>query len=420
MNPIRTLALLGCLIALSASAQTTDTPKPSDAIQKASKLLEEPITPTEAMKKPIPLAQFLEIVQQQLPKDGRYMLRIDKAAFGDEYARIAKTPVRLPWGSTTNLRNILTEILSRIKTKIDYRLDPGELVLTTPERAAFTLVYRLHDLVEDSAAGRGNLKSRTTLLQTVVSVMEPAPVGPLQLLNGDVFVVHATGRAHAILANSLQVLRRIADLSVIVHARLYEVDDAFYNKVKNAKRIPIEEQERIFLENKAPKGGSLHSFLDKQKPVLTSEIKVGPSKEAVFLSYHTAIRCLPSPEQIRKGEKDPQLVLEGVSFLGRFHVTPDRRYLRVKFSENAVEVQSLQKVTLLEDLENKIEAETPMMLETARTQDVDIADGGTLLVAVSYRPRTLRDKKHWWVLSVSPRIYMAEEEEAIRRETKAK
>jgi len=37
---------------------------------------------------------------------------------------------------------------------------------------------------------------------------------------------------------------RIGDLAVIAQARLYEVDDAFYQKLKKVKRLPLEEAER--------------------------------------------------------------------------------------------------------------------------------------------------------------------------------
>src|SRR5437867_4007168 len=70
-----------------------------------------------------------------------------------------------------------------------------------------------------------------------------------------------------------------SEIYVIMTARLYEVDEAFHNKLAKAKwssKADLEE-----LETKPP-DGSLFTLLAKQKPFLAGkEINIDPGKEGV-------------------------------------------------------------------------------------------------------------------------------------------
>src|ERR1043165_4040414 len=129
-------------------------------------------------------------------------------------------------------------------------------------------------------------------------------------------------------------------VSVIVKARLVEVDDDFHKKLKTAKRISTEEAEQKFLAGIATEWDVLFNLLKKQPTILLGEdIKRLDGVEVKLLSRHKGVQCLASPEQIRKGKKDPQTVMEGVTFQGRIHVSPDRRFVRIEFTEKAEEFQ---------------------------------------------------------------------------------
>src|SRR5205085_7737606 len=53
--------------------------------------------------------------------------------------------------------------------------------------------------------------------------------------------------------------------------------------------------------------------------------------------------------------------------------------------------------------------------EPAQSRELIIPDGGALLVPLQFRPRAVREKDRWWVVSLTPRILIEEEEQVYRR-----
>jgi hypothetical protein len=225
------------------------------------------------------------------------------------------------------------------------------------------------------------------------------------------------------------------EISVILKAELYEVDDAFYKKLSKAKRLSIEDLEkleRIYLDSggpavparedpippkqKQPEGESWFKFLEKQKLLVAGkETKLDEGKEGTLVSLNKTINCLPSPEQIRKGDKRPQTVQEGVSLLAQPHISSNRRHVRVKFTEKSVELEGIDKVKVLQDNEGtEAIAEVPYLKEAGHSRMRDIPDGGTFLLPLQYRPRAAKDNGRWLVLKITTRIYMEQEERRIR------
>jgi len=263
------------------------------------------------------------------------------------------------------------------------------------------------------------------LVQAIVRYVEVRPTASsdeaITIVNGSRLMVRTTRAKHAEVKSLLDAFRRLGDLWVVAKAELYEVDDAFYGKLKAAKRLSrqdLEESETKFLAGVPQPRDPLFETLTKQKPVLAGdEIKVDSGFEATLLSRHQAITCLPNRAQIYKGDKSPQAVLTGVSFLGGMHISSDRRYVRIRLTEKAVDLQQIDRMKVTEDKAgNDVNVETPLLKETTHTQVLNIPDGGTILVAVHERPPALLDKSRWWVLSITPRIYIEEEEKLLREQ----
>jgi hypothetical protein len=132
---------------------------------------------------------------------------------------------------------------------------------------------------------------------------------------------------------------------VIMKAQLYEVDDAFYKQLAKAKwhsKAEIEALERQPLnpKGKQPEGKSLFALLGKQKLLLAGKaINIDPGKEGVLATSTKAINCLPTPDQLRQGQKGPQTIHEGVSPHAQVHLSADRRFVRVKFMEKSLELK---------------------------------------------------------------------------------
>lgn len=169
------------------------------------------------------------------------------------------------------------------------------------------------------------------------------------------------------------------------------------------------------IQKKGYEVGALDKILDKQKLILAGEeVKAANGEEVAVLSRHQVVRCLASPDQTLRGDKSRQTVLEGVSFLAGIQVSADRRYVRVKLTEKAVAVEAIDKVKGWDGRDRKMEAETPVLKESTQSQVRWIPDFDSMLVPVQYRPRAVQAKERWWVLSITPRIYILEEEQEYK------
>jgi hypothetical protein len=108
--------------------------------------------------------------------------------------------------------------------------------------------------------------------------------------------------------------------------------------------------------------------------------------------------------------------LDGVSFLATGEVSPDRRFVRLKLTEKSQALQAIDRVKVCDLVTDKeVEAETASVAEAALTKVHEIPDGGMILVAVQYRPRSVQANHHWWVLRIEVRLYIEEEERERQR-----
>jgi hypothetical protein len=202
---------------------------------------------------------------------------------------------------------------------------------------------------------------------------------------------------------------------VIMKARLYEVDEAFHNKLAKGKWLSKADLEE--LETKAPADGSLFALLEKQKPFLAGkEINIDPGKEGVLLTATKPTNCLPTPDQLRQGKKGPQTIDEGFTLSAQVQISADRRFVRARFLEKSLEIEGIEKVKVVVDLKEGTEAvgEFVFTKEASFSQARYIPDGGSILLPLHYRPRAVRKNDRWLVAEITPRIYIEEEERARR------
>jgi hypothetical protein len=205
-----------------------------------------------------------------------------------------------------------------------------------------------------------------------------------------------------------------SEIYVIMKTRLYEVDEAFHNKLAKAKWRSKEDLEE--LETKPPADGSLFALLEKQQPFLAGkEINIDPGKEGVLLTATKPINCLPTPDQLRQGKKGPQTIDEGYTLGAQVHISADRRFVRANFLEKSLEIEGIEKVKVVAD-EKGTEAvgEIVFAKEASVSQARYIPDGGSILLPLHYRPPAVRNADRWLVAEITPRIYIEEEERARR------
>jgi hypothetical protein len=216
---------------------------------------------------------------------------------------------------------------------------------------------------------------------------------------------------------------KIKHPSVIVTAQLYEVDEAFYKEVGKAKWLSMadfEKMERILLNGPEEKqaGESLLDLLGKQKPLLAAkEIKIENNQEGRLLSSTKEFNCLPSPAQLRKGQKGPQTIEEGMTLRARVQVSSDWRFVRMTFIEKGTLLEGIDKVSVVLDEKGaQAVAEIASLTESTFSTMRNLPDGVTLLLPLQYRPGSAKEKGRWLVARIEPRIYTEAEERQLRGE----
>jgi hypothetical protein len=402
-------------------------------IRATHELLAEVIE-TRDLQEEMPFAKFLDELARRVVKTGKITFRIDQEAFGGSFGAVKHATVQLPAvPRRMSLGTALRIAVGQQKVACVYRVDPAYVTITTPGRSIGTLHtadYDIRDLVEKSP-DRDRAAPALRIVQRLIAACDRLsseggtdPV--IQIRNGHQLAIRASALGHLDVIDVLAALRRAADVAVIVQAQLYEVDDAFYTRLRKVKRISLEELERRFLDGKAPKG-ELLKLLANEKPVQVGDkAKVSNGATVALLSRYAIVTGLPTPWSARTKENAKQIIREGVSFTGSLDVSTDRRSVRLHFTEKAatIEARELVKVVPIgfhHHFENnepappkEIDAERVFVKESATTRVLEIPDGGTLLVAVQYRPQALAANQRWWVLSITPRIWIEEEERMIR------
>src|SRR5262249_1382562 len=159
-------------------------------------------------------------------------------------------------------------------------------------------------------------------------------------------------------------------------------------KLSTLKRRSIDEEEKLFLAGKKTDMDELFALLGKQTRIqVGDEVKTDNGLAVTLLSKHQAVVCLPRPDRLRTAA-EPQVIPEGIAFKGEVHVSADRRVVHVRLTEKATELLEVRKVKVLVDNDGKEEnAEIAFVKESAQTQALESADGGSVLALVQHRPK---------------------------------
>ena len=182
-------------------------------------------------------------------------------------------------------------------------------------------------------------------------------------------------------------------------------------------------------------------LLKKQTLVASAEgMRILNGQEGTILSQYKIV-CVPPLAKERPlpgGETNdlltqPQAAPEGISFTAGVVVSADRRFVQLKITEKVTDIDALPKplprvkkpegkapADIQEQVEELLQALRragplePVLSESAHTHETEIPDGGSQVMAVRVRPRALEAAERWYVLIVSPRIRIVEEEKAQR------
>jgi hypothetical protein len=405
---------------------------------------------TDAFQEELPLQKFLELLAKQLPKERRVVFRLDAPAFAEECPDVAKTPVVLPpFPKRMQVATALRVALSKMNppVPVDYGIGTDELLITTPERAPrFSLTYDISEILSKWDSLRMNLPTdgdpvwqaawqalgskrhgptgvlpndpvwRTAaLVQFIQTVVEPeiwkGPLGrraTIRVFNGTTLVVRATYKRHMEVTEILGGLTRLTDLAVVMDAKLFEVDKAFYEK--HLRPLFAGEKGKSFRPAAELKPPALATLLEEQKRIAEGndvKVRIGPPES--FLSFHSAFTYLANREQTRTG-------LEGVSFLAKVKVSPDRTALRLDMTQIATELVDLKKTDILDLASGKnVAIESPNWRRSRLPARIELDDGQPFIMPVDFRSKEARAAGRVWVLRVKPWIYIEEEQALIRK-----
>jgi hypothetical protein len=433
------LCVLLPFCACTAAAQEPPEPKEidkktADAIAQVQSKLAEFIE-TKGLTEEIPLAKFLAVIEAKLSKDRKITVRLDEKAYGKELKEILATPVQLPpvpqrmtVGTALRLAMSQTAI-----DDVDIVVLPSGVLFTTARLGASSKAYDARDVVEQlphlvptmDQHQRETLRGVDPRDGTALLVRLLASIGledweSIQIRNAHRLIVYASARHHGEVFDLLAAIRRQADVAVIMHARLYEVDPAFFKKhiaplfaqeAPGGILPPVIPDRRTVM----PIDRALLKAILKQKLVQEGDpVKLRPGQKSVFLARQTPFR-FDSGTPPEKWDRVIGSGFAGVLFDVRPTVTPSRTHLKLVVSQSATRLIGITKTKRLDALTGEeVGVEAPTVDRVTTTGTVNVADTDPILMPVHYRPPGKEHANKVWLLVVRPEIWIQEEQDQIK------
>jgi hypothetical protein len=421
---IATFALLA-LAGLSAAAPTAEEEKAQAELARVQRLLDEPLADATGLDKKLPLAEHLGALQKRLPKAAKLTLSLDNEGLGKDLTKVADAKVAVTDKlNNASLRMILHRLLKTVPG-VDYAVRPGAVVITRTRLAAHRASYFVTDVIDHLPAllplmrkGAGSeLKGvkaddgEGLLARIVSNAIDLQDFESLEVENGARLVVTALPRHHAEIESLLEALRRMADVAVVINARLYEIDRTVY--AKHVAPLFVKDQNT----GKPPAIASVDTLVfravtAKGKALLSSEeMRLRSNESVAFLSKQSVFRYDGGPG----ADEKLRVVLTGkagVSFRVRPQVSADRRFVHLEVTQHAAQLVGIEKTTRLDASSGKrVVVESPNLRRATHKGTVRVPDAGAFLMPVDYAPP---DKGKVWVLVARPYVWI-EEEEVERR-----
>jgi hypothetical protein len=419
-------------LSLAGSAAAQDRPtsdvKNDERIARVQRLLRETIVDLKEFPREMPLAKYLSAVEGLLPKDKKLTLHLDEVAFGNDLPRLAAATLKSPAMKNVTLHTVLRRVLEQLSRQswdVDFAVRPEGVVITRSRLAAYSWTYPIHDVITEMPYLLPALTRRSPSLFADLKPMDGSallvrmlmcdvglrPWETMQVVNESRLVVVGSPTRQSEIADLLGCLPRLWDLKVAMNARLYEVDRAFYTK----------HVAPLFADG-APAvlsiDGTLFKKVTQHKVLLESEfVKLRPRQEAIFLSRLDTFRYTAGPPSGEEKRARIGTGTAGVSFSVRPLVSADRRYLRLRITQNVTELISIGTTTVLDVATGKdVEVESPNVRKTSLTGTVQLPDGGALLMPSPYgRPGKSGEEKVW-LLVARPFIWIQEEVDTLRKQ----
>lgn len=288
--------------------------------------------------------------------------------------------------------------------------DVTDLVKAPPTVGSVPAAEALGRTLAPRAAWSGSEAPMDALVRLITSTVEPAgwrnPEGgpAILVLDGTRLEIRATARAHGEIADLLQAVRRLAGVAVVVEARLFEVERTWYKES---------------LEGWQRKGESgvpektIQGLEAKGRLLQKNKVTILPGQEATILSRQRAIVYEGAPTDLQGADRQ-RSALVGLVCKAEITVTPDRRFVRLKLTQQDTELVKLAKETVTNPVTGQpIAYEEPRFAETAAAASMKLEDGTATVLAVPQVRGSETDRVR--VLVVRPVIRIEEEERAKKK-----
>lgn len=384
MKPLLLVCLVPVLLAASPAVRKPAVdPEVESQKQRArvQKLLMETLVKLDGVED-CPLEDFLNFLEQ-LSLDGKKCtIRFDAKGLGKRLAAVKGAEINCPKLIGVSLATILQIVLGQIGN-LDYAIRPEGVLITLPRLASHCVTYDVGPILDRLDPVMPNLlgafpyvepdaKANAALLvRLVVNEVNLQSWESIKVLNGRRLSVVASPTRHASIEYLLDGVRAITDVAVVMNARLYEVDRAFFTK-HVAPLFPSK-------KNAAPPAtvvaidGPLFKRITAQKEVCRGDNrKLLLRQPASFLACQEVVSFLGGPHPTKRGKVTTGSALIGVQFEVYPLVSKDRRYLRLQIK---------QSVNWKEG-DKDVPAKAPRLQEKTVSGTVQMEDGMPILMVV--------------------------------------
>ncbi len=286
--------------------------KTEEKIFQIQRFLESSVD-TRDFPEEMSFVKFLAAMEGKVPDDKKVSLKIDEEAFGKQLPQVAGATIRPLHVKNVSFETVLRKALAQVSTlvDVDYGIRPTGVIITRPPLAAHSMVYDVRDLVKQMPMLLPNVKRHSgdifqdikptdgsaLLVSFLANGVEMREWETMQLINDARLAVLASPTRHQTISNGIEVLRRLSDNAVVMNARLYEVDRAWFAKQVAplfASDKDTEERPTVVRID-----GTLFKKISQKKLVLESEdIMIGPNQHAPFLSQHNVFRFNAGPRRM--------------------------------------------------------------------------------------------------------------------------
>ncbi|MCE9565216.1 MAG: hypothetical protein K8U57_24555 [Planctomycetes bacterium] len=298
-----------------------------------------------------------------------------------------------------------------------------------------TLVTKVYDL-KPLLGERGKVNGFAEIDAVFKAIFEVIEVGELkpgtegpQLIERDAgkLEVRATAKVQQEIADLIEAMMRLTDLAIDIKADVIELDPATFEKwqkalpnsgkgkvgspVVLARETEMDERELTREEKKAY--AAAHAILQTGKVVQTSSARFSNGVESTF-SARLSVQTFNNTEVNKKPTAPPMFVKDGFKLVGLPVVSADRRFVRLKLTEQSTAVIGIKKQDFGEVVKGQ-----KFVLTSLETEDLGstgstvVADGSRTAFRLAYAPK---DKV--WVVVLHPTIFIQAEEDFRKKEEK--